>query len=435
MTLYTLDGNLQIVDTLDVKSLIWIERYNRVGSCEVYAPATQRNLNAIKIGYYFKRSDRNTVFLIKRIFISGDPDEGYYITANGYDAKCLLDARINTEVSDFQSNNYQDPAADQLAVFVNSYCLSPLDADREFIRPNGTLLFSTRPPVLGITGDINQQILNLSWGEICRQICGRMGWGYEVVIEPSANPVPFDLAFYITVGTDKSGSVEFSRRFDTLGNSSYEADFTNIGNVIIVNPQNEVINAVYGNATGINREEKYLEVSVSRSMPYKQLKDFFPMGTKQLMQSGANVNFVATDMDIPILSTWHLEQLQAWSIGMISPDGKTYSVSHQLPLGTAENTTVSAITDETMFNVVDIIFDQLLLLAGAEEANHYKAEESATAEPIDTRYKYGTDYNLGDLVKINTEFTDPVIARIVEVLECYDENGYHLEPRTEYTDE
>ena len=107
MTLYTLDGNLQIVDTLDVKSLIWIERYNRVGSCEVYAPATQRNLNAIKIGYYFKRSDRNTVFLIKRIFISGDPDEGYYITANGYDAKCLLDARINTEVSDFQSNNYQ----------------------------------------------------------------------------------------------------------------------------------------------------------------------------------------------------------------------------------------------------------------------------------------------------------------------------------------
>ena len=104
-------------------------------------------------------------------------------------------------------------------------------------------------------------------------------------------------------------------------------------------------------------------------------------------------------------------------------------------MGTAENTTVSAITDETMFNVVDIIFDQLLLLAGAEEANHYKAEESATAEPIDTRYKYGTDYNLGDLVKINTEFTDPVIARIVEVLECYDENGYHLEPRTEYTDE
>ena len=227
MTLYVLDGNLKIVDSLEYKSLIWIERYNRVGSCEVYAPATQRNLDAIKIGRYFKRSDRNFVFLIKRINISGDPDEGYYITANGYDAKCYLDSRINTEIPDFQSNNYQDPAADQLALFVNNYCLNPADASREFIRPNGTLLFSTRPPASAVAGDINQQIRNISWGEICRQICGSLGWGYEVVIEPSADPVLFDLAFNITFGRNRSSLVEFSRRFDTLGSSSYEADFTN----------------------------------------------------------------------------------------------------------------------------------------------------------------------------------------------------------------
>ena len=45
---------------------------------------------------------------------------------------------------------------------------------------------------------------------------------------------------------------------------------------------------------------------------------------------------------------------------------------------------------------------------------------------------YKTDYNLGDIVTIRNEYGFSVPARIVEVVEAFDENGYSIEPKFEY---
>lgn len=47
-------------------------------------------------------------------------------------------------------------------------------------------------------------------------------------------------------------------------------------------------------------------------------------------------------------------------------------------------------------------------------------------------YKYKTDYDLGDIVTIQNEFGISTKARITEVVETWDDDGYSLEPKLEY---
>ena len=47
-------------------------------------------------------------------------------------------------------------------------------------------------------------------------------------------------------------------------------------------------------------------------------------------------------------------------------------------------------------------------------------------------YKYGKDYFLGDIVTVRNEYGIETSARITEVIESFDENGYTLIPTFEY---
>ena len=46
-------------------------------------------------------------------------------------------------------------------------------------------------------------------------------------------------------------------------------------------------------------------------------------------------------------------------------------------------------------------------------------------------YKYKEDYNLGDIVNIVNEFGISINARITEIIESQDDNGYTIEPTFE----
>ena len=46
-------------------------------------------------------------------------------------------------------------------------------------------------------------------------------------------------------------------------------------------------------------------------------------------------------------------------------------------------------------------------------------------------YIYKKDYNLGDIVRILNEYGMSVNARITEIIESRDENGYSMEPTFE----
>ena len=57
-----------------------------------------------------------------------------------------------------------------------------------------------------------------------------------------------------------------------------------------------------------------------------------------------------------------------------------------------------------------------------------------TIEP-NTTFVFKQDYFLGDIVTVENEYGISVEARIVEVVEVSDDNGYYVEPKFEYISE
>ena len=441
MELYALDGNLNPVGFVEYESLIWIERYNRVGSCEVYAPLTDKNKEILVIGNYLCRSDNfDMVCRIRDAKIKNDADTGSFITALGLDSKYYLDSRINTTLDVF--NSYESAGSD-LDTLVWQV-LTTQDADRALKTPHGNPLFVLRTPT-GLGGTASQSIMGMSWGAIVRQILGSMDCGYMVHLLTVAGVNR--LEYLSRKGTEKN--VWFSRTFDNLGEIDYEADSRNIGNSIYIkDTENDIVGLyVVGNPyitvgtweidgaeTGTERYERIIETGSLRSKTYGSIKAMVE-GTWTLVQSGDDVIIHASNVYLPILSRWQDNRNNypgAWSSRSI-PYWHVYSYN-TITVGRATNTQVADVTDDTNFEIdLGPMYDYVLMCAAVEESRNYEKKETVDTEIVNNRFAYRTDYNLGDVVNINA-FGTTQKARIVEVLECWDENGYHLEPRTSYTD-
>lgn len=74
-------------------------------------------------------------------------------------------------------------------------------------------------------------------------------------------------------------------------------------------------------------------------------------------------------------------------------------------------------------------YNQLLISRGQEKLAEtpIKTSYSGQVEP-NINYIYGTDYQLGDIVEIINEFGIAAAARITEIIESWDENGYTVIP-------
>lgn len=74
-----------------------------------------------------------------------------------------------------------------------------------------------------------------------------------------------------------------------------------------------------------------------------------------------------------------------------------------------------------------------MLMQQAEETIYNSTETvSFEGEVLDTSsYIYGVDYNLGDIVQVETEYGIQAAARVTEITEVEDESGYQLRPTLE----
>lgn len=73
-----------------------------------------------------------------------------------------------------------------------------------------------------------------------------------------------------------------------------------------------------------------------------------------------------------------------------------------------------------------------LIAEGKQKLAETASVESFEGEIDATAYKYKTDYDLGDIVTISNKYDISIDARIVEVIETWDETGYTVEPVFEY---
>lgn len=75
---------------------------------------------------------------------------------------------------------------------------------------------------------------------------------------------------------------------------------------------------------------------------------------------------------------------------------------------------------------------QALISEGKEKLAEHTTTRSFEGEVDSTSYIYKEDYNLGDIVTIKNQYGITTNARITEVIETWDNEGYTVEPKFEY---
>lgn len=429
--LFVLDENLERIGIIDsYTSLIWANRYAENGDCELYIQATDKYLNLLKKGYYLVRDDDEMVCQIKKIELETNTETGNYLIVTGYDVKSFTDQRVIWGTSN-ADGNVEDFVRDN----VNRSLGNPNLAARQLKKANGQRMFYLGNKA-NFTDVTQEQVSYKNIGELIREKCQKYEWGYKVILS--------DELFYFQLykGTDRSDTVIFANKFENLISSKYTEDSTNLGNVALVAGEGEGSDRarnVSGYAEGTNRYEIYVDAKdISRTITWEQLTAMYPTtdqgghGYIYITSPQQAITYKMDIIDIQIVDDNQLTALKiAYPNGqVITKDGNTYYQIYDVIIADLESET-PANNDNVILR--DVVYSVYLLNRGYEKLAEYGSVISfdGTVEP-NTTFIYKKDYFLGDKVTVENEFGISAIAKIVEVVEVCDDNGYSVEPKFEY---
>lgn len=420
---YVLDADLQLIGIVDAyKSLIWASRYQDIGDCELYVPASIDNLDLLQIGRFLTMADSDMICQINRIQLDTDAEDGNYLTASGVDVKQWLDRRIV-----WTTMQTQGKAENFIRQMVNDALGAGADDARQMQDSTGRLMFGLGT-AQGFDTPLTTQVSYKNVGEKVRELCVTYGWGYRVRLDDDV------LRFELYSGADRSDSVIFSDDYDNLATTTYSRDETSMGNVALVAGEGQGSDRAKvdaGSAEGLNRFEIYVDAKdISRSIEYSELARTYPGGAFVAVEGG--YDYVVPSVDIQIIDENQLTELQAKYPGgvIVTVDGVQYYRVQDVAIAFSEKEEPE---DNETVVLYDIIYDVYLLIRGYENLAEYGAVTSFDGTIIpDYTFVYKQDYFLGDIVTIQNEYGITVQARITEIVEVNDDNGYSIEPKFKY---
>lgn len=137
-------------------------------------------------------------------------------------------------------------------------------------------------------------------------------------------------------------------------------------------------------------------------------------------------------LDIQIMSEWHLADLRTqYPAGtVVIVDGVRFYRIEGVYAASLSSGDPEA--DDTVI-LQNVIYSVYLMTKGLETLQGRVVSFESQVIP-DVTFKYRADYNVGDIITIESGYGVTAHARIVEVVESYDDNGYKLEPKLEYLD-
>ena len=380
--LYLLDENRKVKHIIDTySSVIWTPRYNTEGDCEVVIPASYENLKKIKECRYITRDDDDMVCEIEKIQIKTDAEKGDQFIINGTDVKKILHQRIVVK-----QTNFSGFVEDYIRTLINDSIINPTDADRKI---DNFILGEKQ----GFTETIKQQTTYDNVGEKIEELCSQYGWGYKVIIRDG------NFVFLLYKGNDLKDYISFSQNNDNISTTEYLEDNSNVKNVALVAGQGQGANRVtttIGEGVGIDRHELYVDAKdVSSTINYDELIESYPNGT------------------IKKINGKSYYQVNGENIATI-----TYYENGE---------------DITECTLLDDIYIESLKSIGYETMVDYVPIKSFIGTVIvNCGYTYKEDYNLGDIINIESEYGISMNVRITEIIENEDDNGYTILPTFDF---
>ncbi len=383
--IFLLDENRNKTHIIDsYKSFLWVPRYDEIGDCELMVNATIENFEKLKNSKYISRDDDDMVCRIEKTELITDSENGNYLIVTGYDIKKIIAQRII-----WQQTNFEGFVEDYIRKLIEENIINPAIKERKI--PNFIL-----DKKQGFDEKIEQQVTYDNLNDKIQSLVKSYKWGYKVYIDDNKNFV-----FSLYRGEDKSTFVFFSDNFDNLSTSEYCEDKTNIKNVALTAGQGEGIERitnVIGASSGLDRYELYVDArEISKTVEYDELLKTYPGGQEVEEESGILYRFKG--IDIAKISK--------------NEDGEIVTVE-----------------------LMDSVYNNALESKGLESLSSYKIKKTfrGTVEPKQS-FIYKKDYFLGDVVLVENEYGISSEARITEIMEKYDDEGYGIEPKFEYLEE
>ena len=356
---------LGIVDT--AQSVIWHRRYYGVGDFEVYAPCTAENVALLVKGNYVTRYDDFEVGIIEGVTVTNNPQDGKMIIARGRFAKSVLDRRIIYKRSGYSVSptilRGSVETAARTLVTENAVDC-PFDRGRNIDELAFGPHANTTPTIRDETGAASEkQVTHDNLLTYTDSLLEEYGLGAYCGLNEL-----FQLAYTVFAGVDRSID-------NTAGNSPviFSQDFDNL----------------------LSSEYAYDETG---------LKNTALIGGEG--EGTARFHSVVKNASVTGLARRE-----------IFVEASSHSKKYR-----DESDTEQTLTDAE-YNA------QLKTIGMQEVAKHAITETfNAEIDLTDSTFQYGRDFGLGDIVTVqDVEIGLYVNARMLEITEVQDENGYKID--------
>lgn len=434
IAVYLLNTCLERIGMIDTyTSLIWANRYCETGDCELYIEANETSLSLLRKGYFLCREDDEMVCRIEKIELDTDAETGNYLIITGCDAKKILKQRII-----WNQTNVDGNVEDYIRKIVYDNLVAPADPDRRIEDANGRANFLLGEKQ-GFTEVITEQVTYKSVEEKVQEICRKYQWGYKVIID--------DDSFYFGLykGTDRSETIIFSPYFENIISTHYVEDSRDEANVALVAGEGEGADrfkCVSGSAAGLNRTEMFVDAKdISKTITWEDLTGMYPSheqgGTGYIAQNAeGGASYWVQSIYIAVVDESHLAALrQEYPTGTLTiKDSNRYYQVDGAEIAILPDKAIQApMENDDSVILKSPIYTVYLMNRGYEKLSEHKTL-TAFEGRVDTQttFVYKKDYFLGDIVSTENEFGIHAAARITEVLETFDENGYSVEPKFEF---
>lgn len=253
--------DLEMLAVLDeYKSLIWTERYNKVGDFEYQTLATTELMEKIKPGCYLRLPRQDTAMIVETLKIETDEQNANILTVSGRSVESILERRIVWAQTDL--NSKIETAIERL---LNENVINPSIPERKI--PGFLFQKSSDSRLNDIS--VDKQFTGDNLLEAIQTLCVTANVGFRIHFDPDHAERRFIFELYY--GEDRSYAqdtnpwVIFSPGFDNLLTSNYINSKKLVKNVVNVKGEGEgtarkeYTIVLDNNPTGLARREMYVD--------------------------------------------------------------------------------------------------------------------------------------------------------------------------------
>ena len=245
---YIYNNNLErsgVVESFEY--LRWVRRYNRCGSFELKAIATNENLALLVLGNILWPGNDEEAGIIE--YVEKSQGEREIITVSGHFATSYLSRRIiwNTET-------LNDGLSDCVGQLLQNHIINPSDADRkidflQYINDN-------------ITSPVSTQISFRNLMDAITGLCEASDVGIKTVFDPTAK------TFTVRLYEGVQSQAVFAEEYENLTSQIFTQSVVDYSNVALIGGEGEGSGRIFettGSGAGVGRHEIFVDAKDLRS--------------------------------------------------------------------------------------------------------------------------------------------------------------------------